>query len=106
MNYSEWLVQEFPELTDSSSVKKFNYVKQAKTETRSLRLLASIPAFFSFVLFGYCIGYVFGRYLEVELWVAVTISTVLSVLISNKTLNKIERSIVQKKLTELVGKNA
>jgi hypothetical protein len=106
MNYSEWLIEEFPELADSSSVKRFNYVKKAKAETRLLRFLASIPAFSCFILFGYCIGYILGRYTDVDLWVVVTISVVLSVFISSKSLNKIERSIVQKKLTELVGKNA
>jgi hypothetical protein len=106
MNYSEWLLQEFPELADSSSVKRFNYVKKAKTETRYLCFMANIPVFLCFLLFVYGIGYVLGKYTNVDLWVVISISVVLSVFVFSKSLNKIERRIVQKKLTELVGENA
>lgn len=105
MNYSEWLVKEFPELFDNSSVKRFNYVKQAKTETKLLRIIANISTFLFIVIMGYSMGYVFGKFTELDLSIVMAVSVGLSVVISSIYLNKIERIIVQKKLTELVSNN-
>lgn len=105
MIYSEWLLQEFPELADSSSVKRFNYIKQAKAETKRVRFLVSTLSLFCSILLGYCLGYIFKKYTNAELWVVITIVVAFSILFSPKTSSKIEQNIIQKKLIELVGKS-
>ncbi|MDC8829380.1 hypothetical protein [Alteromonas gilva] len=106
MKYTEWLVQEFPELADSSSVKRFNYVKEAKAETRRLRIMASIPKTLCTFILGYCIGFAFKKYTNFDLGVVIVIAVTFSVLVFGAFSNKLEDRIIQKKLTELVKRDS
>jgi len=102
MNYSEWLLNEFPELGDSSSLKRFNFVKKAKNETKYLRFMASLPTLLGTLLLGYGVGYIIGRFTNIDLWLVVIFSAALAFFISSKTQQKSDQLIVKKKLKELV----
>ncbi len=106
MNYTEWLIQEFPELADSSSVKRFNYVKEAKAETRRLRFMASVPTTLCTFVLGYCIGFTFSKYTNFDLEIVVVIAVTSSILVSGVFSNKIDQRIIQKKLAELVERDS
>ena len=104
MNYSKWLKRTFPELESESSVKIFNYVSKAKNETKKLRLGIFLINIVAVALLGFISGYVFSKYTEVEHYVTLIVIGFI-IVISRFIFNRIERSLVQKKLIELVGSN-
>lgn len=106
MNYSEWLLATFPELAHASSVKIFNLIKQAKSETKSIRLLVSIIGFLLVVLFGYSVGYFFGKYTEIDFGIVLAVCIAFSSLFFGQIEKRIAQRIVCKKLTELVDQSA
>ncbi len=104
MNYSKWLKKTFPQLESESSVKIFNYITKAKKDTKKSRLSVFLINIIVVSLLGYTTGYVFSKYTEVEYNITLIVIgfiIVISLFISNR----IERSLVQKKLIELVGVN-
>lgn len=103
MKYTEWLIENYPELESESSVKIFNYVKQAKKDTRSLRMFIASLYFIVVMLFVYSLGYFFGRFTEVE--VGIVIAAGISILVSSTVDKRTKQKNIQNKLTELVGKN-
>lgn len=104
MNYSKWLKRTFPQLESESSVKIFNYVIEAKNDTKKSRLVIFLINISVVVLFGFVTGYVLSKYTEVENYIIMLVLGFFIVLL-RFVANRIERSLVQKKLTELVGSN-
>ena len=108
INYSEWLKVTFPSLGNASSVKIFTYIKQAKSDTKSLRLSIYLATLIFYLLLCYCIGYVSGRFEDINsglvaIFIFVTFPFLFIYIRIDK---KIEQNIVKKKLRELVGVNA
>ena len=86
-------------------MKKFNYIKKAKSETRKSRLFITLINIIVAGLLGYIIGYSFGNFTDFESSITTAVILVI-VAISLFIANKFEQRIVQRKLIELVGKNA
>ncbi len=105
MKYTKWLIENYPELEAESSVKIFNYVRQAKSDTKPQRMLIAFPYFITTMLFGCLLGYFLGRFTEVKVGIAMAILGI-PILISFTIVQRTEQKIIQKKLIELVGKNA
>jgi hypothetical protein len=106
MKYTKWLIENYPELEAESSVKIFNYVRQAKSDTKPQRMLIAFLYFITMMLFVCFLGYFLGRFTEVKVGITMAIAFGISILVSCTIEKRTKQKIIQKKLIELVGKNA
>jgi lipopolysaccharide export LptBFGC system permease protein LptF len=104
MKYTKWLIENYPELEAESSVIIFNYVRQAKSDTKPQRMLTGFLYFITMMLFACFLGYFLGRFTEVKVGITMAIAIGISILVS-WAIEKRNQKIIQKKLIELVGKN-
>jgi uncharacterized protein YebE (UPF0316 family) len=105
MKYTKWLIENYPELEAESSVKIFNYVRQAKSDTKPQRMLIAFLYFITIMLFVCLLGYFLGRFTEVKVGITMAIAFGISILVSFTIEKRTKQKIIQKKLIELVGKN-
>lgn len=102
MKYSKWLRDQFPQLAEYSSVRVFNYVAQAKKETRIKRLAAFLANIAAMALTAYFIGYTFAINGGSQPFAAV-IGLVIVIAASIYIGIRLEQRLIQTSLSHLVS---
>ncbi|MDX1537979.1 hypothetical protein [Arsukibacterium sp.] len=102
MKYSRWLKAQYPHLANEHDVIVQNYIKQAKDDTKKVRLIISL-LFFVFVgLLGYAIGYLLGRYSDFDANARFAV-ILLNAAILIFLLNKVEQRLIKRRLVKLLA---
>jgi F0F1-type ATP synthase assembly protein I len=105
LNFTDWLKAELPYLESESSAITFKYIEQAKKSTANLRMLISLINFTLTVMVGYSIGYLFGKYSNVDPSIAIAISIGISILVTSRLEERIKNKVIQKELLIIAGRN-
>ncbi|ASP49756.1 hypothetical protein [Cognaticolwellia beringensis] len=105
MKYTEWIKAELPHLENESSAITFEYIQQAKDSTVKLRMVISIVSIILYILAGYMVGYLLGKYTEINSDVALAISIGLVIWILSRLEDQFKDSIIKKELLLIAGKN-
>ena len=104
MNFTDWLKQKLPHLENESSAITFKYIEQAKKATAKSRKLVSLINIILSVIIGYGIGYLLGKYSNVDLSVVIAISIGITILNTAVIEERIKNKIIQKQLLIIAGR--
>jgi hypothetical protein len=105
MNYTEWIKAELPHLESESSAKTFKYIQQAKDSTVKFRMFISVVSIILYVLAGYSVGYLFGKYTENDSVMVLAISIGIVILVLSRLENRFKDNVIKKELLKIVSKN-
>ncbi|WP_019674418.1 hypothetical protein [Arsukibacterium perlucidum] len=102
MKYFRWLITKYPHLANEHDVKVQNYIKQAKDDTKKVRLISSLLAVILAALLGYAIGYLLGRYSSFdanERFAVILLNAAILIFLSNK----VEQHLIKQRLVKLLA---
>ena len=102
MNYTQWLIEQNPQLENESSAKTFGYIAAAKKQTKTLRIIANLIGMLLTGVFGYVIGYSAKQLTNMEFYYAIGIAAILSFLLFGYLLVRVEQSMIKKQLSKMV----
>ena len=105
MNYTEWIKAELPHLASESSAKTFNYIQQAKDSTAKFRMIISVVSIIFYVLAGYSVGYLLGKYTEIDSEIVLAISIGIVIWVFSRLEDRIKGNVIKKELLIIAGKN-
>jgi hypothetical protein len=105
MNYTEWIKAELPHLASESSAKTFKYIQQAKDSTAKFRMIISVVSIIFYVLAGYSVGYLLGKYTEIDSEIALAISIGIVIWVFSRLEYRIKGNVIKKELLIIAGKN-
>lgn len=102
MKYSRWLKAKYPHLANEHDVKVQNYIKQAKDDTKKVRLISSLLTVVLAALLGYAIGYLLGRYSDFDAntrLVVILLYAVVLIFLSSR----FEQHLIKQRLVKLLA---
>lgn len=102
MNYTQWLIEQNPQLENESSAKTFGYITAAKKQTKTLRIVVNLIGLLIIGMFGYAIGYSAKQLTNMEFYYAIGIAAILSYLLFGYLLVRVEQSVIKKQLSKMV----
>jgi len=105
MNYTEWIKAELPHLESESSAKTFKYIQQAKDSTAKFRMFISVVSIIFYVLAGYSVGYLLGKYTKIDSVIVLAISIGIIIWIFSRLEDRFKGNVLKKELLNIVSKN-
>lgn len=106
MNYTQWLIEQNPQLDNESSATIFGYIAAAKKQTKALRIVANLIGLLITGIFGYVIGYSAKQLTNMEFYYAIGIAAILSYLLFGYLLVRVEQSVIKKQLKRILFEGA
>lgn len=104
MKYTDWIKAELPHLENESSATTFGYIQQAKNSTIKLRMIISVVSILIYVITGYTVGYLLGRYTDVDSDVALALSLGVSVWLLSRIEEQFKDNVIKKELLRVAAK--